>query len=319
MVITKNNNSCKIHYCLCSEIFQMKYRAHIWLGFCFFLSIISSGFCLQKEIIVRVKSEAVAKGKTSIISYFQQGKDITAAKSLFTDRATRKKTGGNSTGFLNSFFVISLSDGVDINRYIKEFTNSNYVDYAVPNRIYNLCQNGEDPLFEYQWGMHKIAIEEAWKETEGRKEVIVGLIDSGIEYSHPDLRDNIWINRGEDINGDGLFTEEDNNGIDDDGNGYIDDVAGWDFTDAPSFPDNGDYYGEDNSPDDEAGHGTSMAGIIGAVRNNGIGIVGVAPNISIMNLRAATERGLLEEDDVARAIVYAVPIPRHWLLGGARG
>ena len=102
----------------------MKYRVHIWLGFCFFLSIISSGFCLQKEIIIRVKSEAASKGKTSIISYFQQEKNITAVKSLFPDRKTRNKSGGNNTGFLNSFYVISLSDGIEIDRYLKEFSGS---------------------------------------------------------------------------------------------------------------------------------------------------------------------------------------------------
>ncbi|MEJ2048483.1 MAG: S8 family peptidase, partial [Calditrichota bacterium] len=98
------------------------------------------------------------------------------------------------------------------------------------------------------------------------------------------------------------------NGIDDDGNGYIDDVIGWDFTDAPDFPDNGDYLDPDNDPMDEypGGHGTPVAGIIAAQTNNAIGIAGVAPNIRVMALRAGTASGYLEEDDVAEAIIYAV-------------
>ncbi|HHJ53722.1 MAG TPA: hypothetical protein ENJ89_11050, partial [Caldithrix abyssi] len=96
--------------------------------------------------------------------------------------------------------------------------------------------------------------------------------------------------------------------MDDDGNGYVDDVSGWDFTDAPRFADNGDYKDPDNDPMDEfgSGHGTQVAGIIAAQADDQLGISGVAPEVKIMNLRAGTASGYLEEDDVARAILYAV-------------
>jgi subtilisin family serine protease len=177
------------------------------------------------------------------------------------------------------------------------------------NHIYHLDGTApNDPLYEDQWYHLALGAARIWPEIPAGKEIIVGVIDTGIEYDHPDLVHNIWINRAEDLNQNGILDPADINGLDDDGNGYIDDVVGWDFTDAPRFPDNGDYLGEDNDPSDEyfQGHGTQIAGIIAAEINNNIGIAGLVPGIRIMNLRAGTANGYLEEDDVARAILYAV-------------
>ena len=165
-----------------------------------------------------------------------------------------------------------------------------------------------DPLYKDQWYHTALGAAQIWPDIPAGKEIIVGVIDTGIEYDHPDLVHSIWINRAEDINQNGILDAGDINGYDDDGNGYIDDVAGWDFTDAPRFPDGGDYLDEDNDPSDEyfQGHGTQVAGIIAAGINNNTGIAGLVPGIRIMNLRAGTANGYLEEDDVARAVLYAV-------------
>jgi len=284
----------------------MKFRFYILFCIIILLNSITDGFSFQKEIIVKLNPEAASKGKASAFSYLTKRKGVISVKSVFPDFSTRNKTGNINEDFFNSFYVLTLHDSAFIKECLNELNNLSSVGYAVPNNVYALSQTQEDPLFGFQWGLKQVGIEGAWGETEGNKKIIIGLIDSGVEYFHDDLKGNIWINQAEDIDGDGLFTDADCDGKDNDGNGYIDDVAGWDFTDAPSFPDWGDYFGEDNRPDDEAGHGTSMAGIIGAVRNNGTGIAGIVPQTSIMNLRAATARGLLEEDDVARAIVYSV-------------
>ena len=99
-------------------------------------------------------------------------------------------------------------------------------------------------------------------------------------------------------------------GVDDDGNGYVDDTIGWDFTDAPGLPAIGDYLGRDNDPMDEMGHGTNVAGVAGAVIGNGIGIAGATPVCRLMNLRTGAKtqvgNGFLEDDDIASAVVYAV-------------
>ena len=99
----------------------------------------------------------------------------------------------------------------------------------------------DDPLYEEQYALSLIHANDAWDVERGTSDVIIGVIDTGIDYEHPDLRRNIWINAGEDRNANGIVDEADFNGIDDDKNGFVDDIRGWDFTDAPNYPDGGDY------------------------------------------------------------------------------
>ncbi|MGH7494397.1 MAG: S8 family serine peptidase [bacterium] len=163
-----------------------------------------------------------------------------------------------------------------------------------------------DSLFALQWGLQKIRATHAWQITDGAPAVLIAVIDTGLELDHPDLQPNLWINEKEDLNRNGRRDRSDENGIDDDGNGFVDDVSGWDFTDAPNFSDGGDYVQRDNDPSDENGHGTAVAGIIAAVADNHLGVAGLAPGCRLMPVRAGNGQGLLEEDDVASALVYAV-------------
>ncbi|MFQ5583919.1 MAG: S8 family peptidase, partial [Calditrichia bacterium] len=182
------------------------------------------------------------------------------------------------------------------------------VVYAQKNRAFKISLSPNDADYAQQWYLPAIHAERAWDIEQGNPSVIVGVIDTGIDYNHEDLQRQLWVNSPEDINQNGRLDSLDVNGIDDDGNGYIDDVIGWDFTDAPNFPDRGDFRDPDNDPMDEfsTGHGTPIAGIISAAQNNRIGISGLAPGARIMALRAGTASGFLEEDDVAEAIIYAI-------------
>jgi len=157
--------------------------------------------------------------------------------------------------------------------------------------------SGADPMFSKQWGMNQMGVNTAWGTTKGRPEVIVGVIDTGVDYTHEDLIDNMWRNPG----------EIPDNGIDDDHNGYVDDIVGWDF------PNN------DNKPYDltasmmdmllsggNPGHGTHCAGNVAARGDNGKGIAGVAPNVRIMALRFITEKGQGTTADAIKAIKYGV-------------
>jgi subtilisin family serine protease len=188
------------------------------------------------------------------------------------------------------------------------------ISYALDEQAPN------DSLWSRQWALQELNITKAWDIARGDN-VLVSVIDTGCEIEHPDLKRNIYINQKEDINQNGRFdtwpsTEirdgiaGDINGIDEDGNGWTDDVTGYDFVDQ-SFTNIGD----DRIPDpiviDEQGHGTSVAGIIGAQMNNTIGIAGIAPNCKLMTVRAFDATGNAEEDDVALAIVYSA-------LAGAR-
>ncbi len=153
-----------------------------------------------------------------------------------------------------------------------------------PNLVYSATMIPNDPSFGTQYGLNNtgqyvygqygiadadIDAPEAWDTTTGSSSVVVGVIDSGIDLAHPELAGNLFVNPGE-IAG---------NGIDDDNNGYVDDVHGWDFVN------------HDNLPQDDNGHGTAVSGTIAAVGNNNEGIIGVAPNVRILPLKFLDSSG----------------------------
>ncbi|MDS0528039.1 S8 family serine peptidase [Clostridium sp. SHJSY1] len=150
------------------------------------------------------------------------------------------------------------------------------------NNLWGMKNTGQ--AIQYQNGIPGIDIgaEKAWDITKGSSNVVVAVIDTGVDYTHPDLSNNIWKNT----------KEIPNNYIDDDQNGYIDDVNGWDF------------YNSDNSPMDDNGHGTHVSGTI-AASGNGAGVIGVAPNVKIMPLKFLNSVGKGYLADVLNAINYA--------------
>ena len=137
-------------------------------------------------------------------------------------------------------------------------------------------------LVQQQYALEKLSIYEAWEVELGSPEIVVAVIDSGVDAAHPDLAPRMWAN-----------PNELENGIDDDGNGYVDDLRGWDFVE------------DDNTPLDLADHGTHVAGIIAARGRYSNGVAGVA-NVTIMPLRVLDANRQGVDTDVAIAINYAV-------------
>ena len=136
-----------------------------------------------------------------------------------------------------------------------------------------------------QWHFHYCGIPDGYEEMEtegGDPSVIVAVIDSGVDYNHEDLKDNMWVNS----------KEIPDNGRDDDGNGYVDDYYGVDIVSGTG------------SGDDTNGHGTHVAGIV-AARNNNVGTLGISYNVKIMNVKAAMHNGTLNQADIAKAVLYA--------------
>ncbi|MEM2995574.1 MAG: S8 family serine peptidase [Candidatus Bathyarchaeia archaeon] len=161
--------------------------------------------------------------------------------------------------------------------FVEDIRNEKFVRYVEPNLKYKACSVPNDPEWNNQWALNLTGIDWAWNITTGNKSIIVAVLDTGIDYTHPDLDSNIWRNTG----------EIPNNYKDDDQNGFVDDYLGVDFTGERfqcAFPYKSGTY--DNDPLDEYGHGTLCAGVIAATINNGIGIAGVA-NVNLMVIKIA--------------------------------
>lgn len=191
----------------------------------------------------------------------------------------------------------------DSDSIIETLERSPLVEYAEPNYLYHLATLPNDALFGGLWGLKNsgqkdtqkrtgfvgmdIGVEKAWQITTGSNDVTVAIVDSGINYKHPDLKENIWIN---------LAEQNGKQGVDDDGNGYIDDIHGYSFESGK----------ENGNPIDSIGHGSHCAGIVGARGNNGQGIVGVNWNVKLMALKFISESGEGTSEAAIKSIDYAV-------------
>ncbi len=187
-----------------------------------------------------------------------------------------------------------------------------------PNYTYKIEQDNTKPndtRYNEQWALHYLDVEKAWTKASG-KGILVGIVDTGIDWEHEDLQNQFWINPGEDINGNGKFdpwpsdvekngVNGDLNNIDDDKNGTVDDIIGYDFVNQ-QLPNIGDWENFDPLPIDEYGHGTLVAGVIAAERNNNKGIAGLAYNAKLISLRCFDITGQAYADNIATAIIYGV-------------
>lgn len=235
-------------------------------------------------------------------------------KKIFTDN-TGKSDNLQSKNELEKFYVLQGYDELSDND--KRELNSK-IEFIEPNYIFKIEQDNtktNDALINEQWGLEAVNAFNAWKIATG-KGIKIGLVDTGIDFKHQDLENNIFINSKEDINNNGKFDDwrsteirngvsGDLDGIDNDGNGTVDDVIGYDFVDTDSG-NIGDSKDIDPVVSDEHGHGTAVAGVICATANNNLGISGVAYNSKILTARAFNIFGEAESDDIAKAIVYLV-------------
>ena len=223
---------------------------------------------------------------------------------------------------LDRIVKITLKAGMTAQDAVRTLAHNTSVEYAEPNYIYHVdgVITPNDSLYNEQWWLQNIHAPEAWEITKGDSTIHIGFVDTGVDWWHPDLQFQFAINRKEDINGNGLFdpwpsdsigtdahghlVHGDIDGIDHDGNGYANDVIGYNFVDQES-QNVGTWSGRSPYPWDENGHGTMVAGVLAAEQNNHIGVSGIAPKCKLVALRAFDATGNGEDDDIASAIVYA--------------
>ena len=188
---------------------------------------------------------------------------------------------------------LSVARNTDIMAAIKQISKNPAVEYAEPNYIVRAIGMPDDPDFVSLWGLNNTGQDngtvdadidalEAWDTTTGSSDVVIGVIDSGVDYNHPDLQANMWVNPNE-IPG---------NNIDDDGNGFVDDIHG-----VSTMNDDGD-------PMDLNGHGSHVAGTIGASGDNGVGVVGVNWDVSIIGCQFLDEEGSGYTSDGLECVNY---------------
>lgn len=257
----------------------------------------------QNEKITESRSQNIFLKSEDISHYAGYKNFIVKFKENFTQGL--KPTGNTITEYKvkglmmktlskNSFtFALSSSINEKIN-VIQQLAQDNDVEYIEPDYEIQTITDSNVENFQAtseidqqgtmdQWSLTKVQAPNAWNVTSGNKDIVVAVLDSGIDYTHNDLKNNIWTNT----------QEVPGNGIDDDKDGYIDDVYGWNFADNNSNP----------ISKSTSNHGTHVAGIIGGT---GIGISGVAQNVKMMALKFIGEGGSGFTSAAIQGIDYAI-------------
>jgi len=268
---------------------NMMTKKHLLLA-----TLLIAGWFLSASALAVVGQQAPpAAAYDGILVKFKPGVSQTRINRAFSAAGCRQNRGFRPR-LVRGLTRAQISRGSSMSATLSRLRNNRDVEFAEPNYLLHAYAQPNDPQFDILWAMHNIGqtggvrdadidAPEAWDLQVGGN-VIIAVVDSGVDYNHPDLAANIW-NNGAEIP---------NNGRDDDGNGYVDDTRGWDFAN------------NDNNPMDDNNHGTHVAGTIAASGNNSQGVVGVNWSARIMPLKFLTRTGAGSSADAIAAIDYAV-------------
>lgn len=281
---------------------------------------------IPAQVVIKLKENAQQRqapgaGKQMLSSRADAAVDALAKKysALHTEKVFKQKNSGVRTASaastaaksaLENVFVLNFDEDTDVKDITEALRLEANVAYAEPNYVYTATLTPNDPYFSSSnswgqgfddlYGLKKMSMTAAWDISQGNQ-VVVAVIDSGLDFTHPDIQGNFWSNAG----------EIPDNGIDDDNNGFVDDVYGYDFIGSymnqPGSP--GD--NPDNDPSDGQGHGTHVSGTIAATGNNNIGIIGVAPQAKVMAVKGLDDTGNGSSTALANALIYAADNGAH--------
>jgi subtilisin family serine protease len=273
-----------------------------WIFCTFFVLVFAKGYASQdyKSNIIVVKFRegsklydeltqvGETKAKAALESLVGEFRLEPAINPKLIDYAQKKFTRFNRSStpdfisHLRRIFLIKYGNDIDPALLSSKLSLAKDIEYAEPLFFRKIDSLPNDLKLSDQYYLGKIQAFAAWDSLRSDADtIVVGIIDTGVDIDHPDLKNNIFINYGE-FGLDSAGMDKSSNGIDDDGNGYIDDYVGWDFCGK-------DNTSPDNNPRPGNGHGTHVAGIVGAVANNSIGIAGVVPKVKILPVKVSND------------------------------
>jgi len=225
---------------------------------------------LSNELIIKFRFQQPTDAAGSVtplasIAERLEFLQVKKAKTLLPVKAMKATTSG-----LDRIVSVTYAADIDPVYAATKLAKVSDIEWIEPRYVYKSTFVPNDPLYNQQWYLPKIKAPEAWDINQGSPSIVVGIDDTGVDWDHPDLAGNIWINQG----------EIENNGIDDDNNGYIDDYRGWDFGGSNGTPDN-------NPMEDAPDHGTHVAGCVSASTNNGTGVAGIGFSTKVMAVKTS--------------------------------
>lgn len=244
---------------------------------------------LTLKLKQRIESTHLGKGNVTLgLRSLDQKFERFKVKSVEKRFHHRPIPPGSNLPDLSKIYKITIPEETDVMAAVRAFSEDPNVEYAEPIPIMYAHETPNDTLFSVLQHLPQIMAGQAWdihKGEAGDSVIVIGICDSGVDWDHPDLIDNLWRNLGEDLDGDGsilewdgsawIFDPDDINGLDDDENGYPDDFIGWDFM-------ANDWGEQDNNPNDPSDHGTHVAGIAAGATNNVTGISSISWNVKFL-------------------------------------
>lgn len=230
----------------------------------------------------------VKAGPSASRAYYREGELIVKFKEHVSEEgkmSSHDRHGSMKKRGFRAFHMdhVKTRPGLSVTEAIKEYEADPDVEYAEPNYAVKAMNTPTDPQFYSLWGLARINAPAAWDNSTGSSNVVVAVIDSGVDFTHPDLSANMWVNQAE---------QSGKSGVDDDGNGVVDDIYGYNAVSNNGYP------------MDDNGHGTHVAGTIGAVGNNGIGVTGVNWNVKIMACKFLDASGSGYTSDAIECLQY---------------